>query len=252
MTATRKMKIPIIVAAILAPVLAVFALIGTLSPSYQKCVVDHLHETVASSPHIPLFLLCEGAFIDENNGTLTALATIAIAGFTLTLWLATTEQGRLTRETLKLARDEFNASHRPKIIIHSIEFRRIPGEEEIDRIGASILCFNTGNAAAEDVQVRGDILVTDSLSIDVQRPLLNTIAELPSGIKLRFEVTSERPVRELPHLLKQATPYCIGTVAYLDQNHMRRETGFCFIIKEITAHGACWVSAESPEHEYAY
>ena len=224
MTATRKMKIPIIVAAILAPVLAVFALIGTLSPSYQKCVVDHLHETVASSPHIPL----------------------------LTLWLATTEQGRLTRETLKLARDEFNASHRPKIIIHSIEFRRIPGEEEIDRIGASILCFNTGNAAAEDVQVRGDILVTDSLSIDVQRPLLNTIAEIPSGIKLRFEVTSERPVRELPHLLKQATPYCIGTVAYLDQNHMRRETGFCFIIKEITAHGACWVSAESPEHEYAY
>ena len=45
MTATRKMKIPVIVAAVLALVLAAFALIGTLSPSYQKCVDHHLRWT---------------------------------------------------------------------------------------------------------------------------------------------------------------------------------------------------------------
>ena len=62
-----------------------------------------------------MFFVCEGAFIDENNGTLTALATIAIAAFTLTLWRATTEQGRLTRDAIELGTKEFVATHRPKL-----------------------------------------------------------------------------------------------------------------------------------------
>jgi hypothetical protein len=182
----------------------------------------------------------------------SAVAAVAIAFFTVSLSHATRGQLAKLGESIKLARDEFNATHRPEIIVHSIEFRRIPGEEEIDRIGASILCFNKGRAAAQNVEVRAHILVTNSLEIDVQRPLIKTFVEIPSGIKLRFEVKSERPVRELPHLLKLATPYCIGTVAYVDQNQTRRETGFCFTIKEITSGGACWVSAKSAEHEYAF
>jgi hypothetical protein len=84
-------------------VLALVAWGATYSPSYRKCVGSYannkgadersdLNETVASSPRIyilPAFLLCEGAFIDENSGTITAFATLAIAGFTLTLWRAT-------------------------------------------------------------------------------------------------------------------------------------------------------------------
>jgi len=109
-------------------VLAAFALIGTLSPSYQKCTADHerhdsqneqpdLDKTIASSAYVPLFFVCEGAFVDENNGTLTALATIAIAGFTLTLWRATTKQAGLTRDAIELGNREFVATHRPKLIL---------------------------------------------------------------------------------------------------------------------------------------
>ncbi len=109
-------------------VLAALALIGTLSPSYQKCTAGHdghhsqneqsdLDKTIASSLYVPLFLVCEGAFVDENNGTLTALATIAIAGFTLTLWRATTKQAELTRDTIALGNREFVATHRPKLIL---------------------------------------------------------------------------------------------------------------------------------------
>ena len=72
-------------------VLASFVLIGTFSPSYQKCTADHenydgqnkqdyLHQTVVNGPHLPLFFVCEGAATDENSGTLTVIATIAIAG----------------------------------------------------------------------------------------------------------------------------------------------------------------------------
>lgn len=65
----------------LAVVLAAWG--ATYSPSYRKCVSDHtgdarsnktsnLNEAITSSPQIvPVFLLCEGTFIDENNGTLT-------------------------------------------------------------------------------------------------------------------------------------------------------------------------------------
>jgi hypothetical protein len=114
-------------------IVSVMAWTATYSPSFQKCIGEHadqegpekaadLHNVVVRrSAAIPPFLLCEGAFIDENNGTLTALATIAIAGFTLTLWRATTEQGRLTRDALKLARDEFIASHRPRLRVYAFE-----------------------------------------------------------------------------------------------------------------------------------
>ena len=107
-------------------VLAAFALIGTLSPSYQKCASDHesnygqnkqanLHETIVSGVRVPVFLLCEGSFIDENNGTLTALATIAIAAFTLTLWRATTEQGRLRLRPLSNLPETSSA---PRIVLN--------------------------------------------------------------------------------------------------------------------------------------
>src|SRR5207302_10883162 len=46
----------------------------------------------------PVFLVCAGSFIDENNGTFTAAATIVIATFTLTLWLVAGNQLRHARE----------------------------------------------------------------------------------------------------------------------------------------------------------
>jgi hypothetical protein len=185
---------------------------------------------------------------------------VFIAGFTIILsrsttkmWRVSTKQSEIAERTLDLARDEFRASHRPEITVHSVEFRYILTEKDNDRIGASILCFNKGRAAAQNVEVRADILVMKSVDIDVLRHLIKTIPEIPSGIKLRFEVKSERPVREIPQFLQQGTRYyCIGTIAYLDQNQTRRETGFCFVIKEPPSPDPRWVSAESRAHEYAY
>jgi hypothetical protein len=62
-------------------------------PSSTNFLV-HIFDRASISFH------CTGSFIDVNNSTITALATIAIAGFTLTLWRTTTKQERLTREAL--------------------------------------------------------------------------------------------------------------------------------------------------------
>lgn len=57
------------------------------------------------------------ASIQTWNGAVTAVATVFIAAFTVVLALTTNRQARLTRDSINLARDEFNATHRPRIIM---------------------------------------------------------------------------------------------------------------------------------------
>jgi len=90
-------------------VATIFAWGATYSRSFTECEshnqTDKSHakqpqfnQAVARAPKVrlvPLFLRCQGAFIDENNGTLTAIATIAIAAFTLTLWRRAVQRSRL-------------------------------------------------------------------------------------------------------------------------------------------------------------
>lgn len=83
--------------------LSLVAWLVTFTGSYQACQTansrpDANDESNKSRPRI--FLKCEGAFIDQNNGTLSTIATIFIAAFTLTLWRATSQQARLTRDAI--------------------------------------------------------------------------------------------------------------------------------------------------------
>lgn len=81
----------------------------TFSPTFQQCVgakeqnketgVDKEQHS-ASGPTIYNYVRCTGEFLDASEGTITALATIIIAAFTCTLWIATSNQGQLTREAL--------------------------------------------------------------------------------------------------------------------------------------------------------
>jgi hypothetical protein len=77
------------------------------SPSFKECIAHHqAHGEGDSAKENPAgffgpvsaYAECTGDFIDKNNGSITALATIIIAAFTATLWRATTAQGILARE----------------------------------------------------------------------------------------------------------------------------------------------------------
>lgn len=79
------------------------------APSFKECVAKHQtgHESDPTKENpsgflgsITAYAECTGDFIDKNNGSITALATIIIAAFTATLWRATTRQSDLTREAL--------------------------------------------------------------------------------------------------------------------------------------------------------
>jgi hypothetical protein len=116
------------IAAILAAVLVlIFAVYD--SPSYQQCSAEtaknrgyQQHEKTTSNFVGPIIVWrCTGAFIDKNDPAITALATAVIAIFTIVLVFVTNRQAKLTRDGIELARKEFIATHRPKIIIRFIQ-----------------------------------------------------------------------------------------------------------------------------------
>jgi hypothetical protein len=81
------------------------------SSSFKACI-NHEAEQIAKEPAqggaiVGVYAHCTGAFIDDNNGGITALAALVIAAFTATLWLATSRQAELTKEAFIADRRAF-------------------------------------------------------------------------------------------------------------------------------------------------
>lgn len=67
-----------------------------LSSAFQICI----QQNARGSLPVVDYMRCSGNFIADNNGGMTAFATLVVAMFTATLWMATTRQARLTEEAL--------------------------------------------------------------------------------------------------------------------------------------------------------
>src|SRR5262249_3219710 len=76
--------------------LAIFVAVErTSSPFFQSCISQRQNTNLIIS-----YINCSGLLIERHGVGITALATLIIAAFTCTLWLATNSQAQLTRETL--------------------------------------------------------------------------------------------------------------------------------------------------------
>ena len=81
--------------------------------------------------------------VEKYNGAITAIATIVVAAFTIVLARVTGRQARLTAETIKLAREEFASSHRPRIILRDVC---------IDGMDVLYMLVNTGGTKATIIE----------------------------------------------------------------------------------------------------
>src|SRR5260370_30698935 len=77
----------------------------TFSPSFQQCITSHDNEKTDSTPEknpsafgvtIDSYVRCTGRFVKAYEAAIAALATVIIAAFTGTLWIATSRQAQLT------------------------------------------------------------------------------------------------------------------------------------------------------------
>jgi hypothetical protein len=159
-----------------------------------------------------------------------AFATIGLGAATLWLCLASERQFRL-------ARDEFVASHRPKIRIKHVVLARDIWHEE--PIVVNLTCVNTGTADAllGQLGIRYEIVRTDrNLPMDPGIPAIFnygggrlacgrnwTVDNIDTGRVLTPEENADIQQR-------RADLHCIGYVSYLDASDRMRITGFCRVL----------------------
>jgi len=225
----------------------IFVIIGALwlaklSPSYRECDANRkqdpaYHESANSqAERARRFVICEGAFFDANKEAITAGATIAIAIFTLVLWLATSRNARLTTEIIALTRQEFRASHRPLLVIHAIRIREFDQSRRPDDqpLRAEFAVINAGTSAG---CVTGSAVHLEYLP-QTDRPYLHLLQRNDVIRPGRFEVGASNnhiPVCSdqwggLNHVGAAASGkilYFCGWVVYKDERGYARTTYFC-------------------------
>lgn len=195
----------------------------------------------------------------------TAAATCAIALFTVVLAWVASYQARLTRQTIDLARNEFLSTHRPRIVIHSMELAFDVGQNP-DRptVGAELIYFNNGSTDAQIVEIACRITrrtfplqsgIWAAGNPEAQQAVpANKISGGGKGhirVKSEIDLYTERGMQEaeLGKVAPNRGIVCMGLIAYSDGRGVRRETGFC---RRLDAVAERWVSVDAPEYEYGY
>lgn len=236
---------------------SVFVWAITFSSSYQTCVAkEHDRQTSQSEQgtfaSIGILIRCEAVPLDKHAGALTAIGTFVIAFFTLTLWA-------VTNNALRLARDEFNATHRPDIIVHNFEVSRDILHKGT-AIGAQFIVVNKGTTEATILDIAGRIFMTDHLRPGSAMPSIGyTGHRLAGGEPIRdvaiFGTTADTEAADFnsgfstKSVAGGAKLWCIGRIAYADSKGRTRETGFC---RSYEAEGKRWVREPESDYEYAY
>jgi hypothetical protein len=247
-----------IVLAVSLLAVAAFAASFAYAPAYEICgPSQYTHEKECATYHAGPFALLWGMHIlDDHNGLVTAIATIFIAGFTATLY-------SVTGRAVKLANDEFVATHRPKIFVHSVAVtakgRR--GNPRIDRpfepARAIITIVNGGESWATIIEWCAVIYYQSPQAAftprlgDSQKPQ----ADAPLIVPGQWEDLGHNQANVVDSDWEQFVAeggrmFFIGKITYEGPDKIRRNTGFC---REHDAKDAgAWRRVTDSEYEYAY
>jgi len=173
------------------------------------------------------------SWLEAHNGAVTAIATIFIALFTVVLAFVTYVQALLTMKAIKLARDEFNATHRPLMIVRDVC---------LDGNKIAYLLINKGDAPA--IIVESWIMAEFVPDETVKRPLRSSghsdlgqltfaVGEIrdltyriPGEIDffIRFPDAKRIGIEDRPPM--RGDLHFTGTIIYADSSGQRRRSVF--------------------------
>jgi len=201
--------------------------------------------------------------IDEHNGFVTAVATFTMAVFTGTLWLVTNkavrvaqDQFRFDKEALKgsmdlavaqieLARDEFDAAHRPRIITRSFERATSDGKAAV-----SFVFVNTGDIETKIAEI--GTYVGDNSNpgkiFNIERSAFPKAVR--AGDRRSYFIVNDRMMGPIdtygirPGL--EGDQYLIGFIKYVSSERTF-QTGFC---RKFNRENGRWVRQTESEYEY--
>lgn len=177
-----------------------------------------------------------------------AYYTLWLTFFTLALATVGIAQSILTAQQIRLARDEFLATHRPHINILSL---RITSDEEdvtegVDpRVEVLLRFVNSGDSDATILNIGSAIVQSVGDHIDFTDPENWKPTKLVSGEEGTFFITSGKIRASEAY---EDALFCVGYVLYADDLGHRRKTGFC---RMYDSTDSTW-SIKYTDFEYAY
>jgi hypothetical protein len=222
--------------------------------------------------------------LNDAGVAVGAIATIAIAVFTWTLKKSTDrlwkagdnqfrfaketadrqaaeihEQLRLTRENIEFARLEFNATHRPKLVIR--EARMLPPTPGHNTAGVRFVVANAGSSVADVVESHVELEFNEAVILLPLQTVehgnaIGSIRLRPGDSRIReygsnigwAQYTNEQN-RQLYAV--ETTPTKIwlrGFIVYLDNNRIRRRMAFC---RGYDFNARRFRAGDDPEYEYS-
>jgi hypothetical protein len=191
------------------------------------------------------------ALLEQHNALITAIATVLIGYFTYTLYTTSAEQSLLTRESIEFARQEFVATHRPKIIVYGMEVS-LPGDDKPRHVHFRYV--NAGDTDASVTSIESHIHYSKGMVVRaglelrrhdvIKQPILvrsgaNGVAITPDGAGFINLVRSG----------KEGVVFCVGVIVYRDSNSIERRTGFC---RWFDGKSERWKKLEDDDYEYSY
>ena len=223
------------------------------SPSFQSCLSQQPADKDDSlGAAVTNYARCTGEFVDAHGGAITAVASLIIAAFTGTLWIATIQQGKLTFASVELARREFVSTHRPRLVVRFIQG---PMYDANGHECVSVTIVNVGGSPAIIEAFGGDLARRNSKGEWVP-PGLNATPKnihpitLISGQRRTFTVTANKPYTDAEiaaDALDEHELCAVGAVNYRDGNRVSRETGFFRIYDESSRR---FIAPNNTEFEY--
>jgi hypothetical protein len=192
------------------------------------------------------------------------VVTGLLAWFTYALYRTTAQLALETREAsaaalkasteaTKLAREEFNATHRPEIVVHNFQ-----AAHDDDAVGASFTVVNKGTADALIERLEGIIVPGASYL----RPGI-----IPDDLNVAEYTLASGQHREMTAIFGTAQDseavgfeigfggvptfklWCLGRITYRDQPGRRRQMGFC---RSYDSKRKIWTREPDSDYEYSY
>jgi hypothetical protein len=224
-----------------------------LSPLFQSCISQQ-GERIGNGlgADITRYARCTGRFVDAHGVGITALASLVIAAFTGTLWIATIQQGQLTFASLDLARKESISTHRPHVVVRFIQG---PFHDPTDHEFISVTIVNVGANPAIIEAFGGDLARRNNKGewlppgLDATPKNIHPVT-LISGQRHTFTVTAKNPYSDTDIAADSFDEHelcAVGAVNYRDGNRVSRETGFFRIYEESSKR---FVALKNTEFEY--
>ena len=243
-------------------------------PSFETCVSQNSSDQSAKESEnkagiVGRFVLAESIcslrLVDRHNGFFAAVAAFVIAAFTATLWWSTQGMLAATNKTIKLARNEFISTHRPRLRVKNVVIDRPPKGEPLFKTGRVISgqldIINIGVNRALYHDGHCSVFCTRE-GLPMQRPFSEEQVNLrPDKTTLwsgESVTVTFRSAATAPEHIENAGSrvihgwdvYVMGWVTYIDDATAVRRTGFCRKFKASHFGEGRFRAVKNPDYEY--